>query len=145
MLLDEPDSPPAPRGLFALKEAFERVLILAALEAAGGHQRRAATYLGVLPTTLNEKLKRLQLVGYARALSENEEECPTCGARRPNLAQLRAALRPEGEIEPVEPLKSHGNGRHDAWTPARAVVSGKPRPPAVDTTPPAGKTRRRRP
>jgi DNA-binding NtrC family response regulator len=38
--------------------AFERGLLLSALEAAGGHQRRAAAMLGLLPTTFHEKLKR---------------------------------------------------------------------------------------
>ena len=38
---------------------YERDLILAALAAAGGHQRRAAAALGIRPTTLNEKMKRL--------------------------------------------------------------------------------------
>jgi DNA-binding NtrC family response regulator len=38
---------------------YERKLILSALNASGGHQRRAAASLGVLPTTLLEKMKRL--------------------------------------------------------------------------------------
>jgi DNA-binding NtrC family response regulator len=38
---------------------YERRLILAALSAADGHQRRAARALGLLPTTLHEKMKRL--------------------------------------------------------------------------------------
>jgi DNA-binding NtrC family response regulator len=38
---------------------FERRLIVDALDAARGNQRRAARALGVLPTTLNEKMKRL--------------------------------------------------------------------------------------
>lgn len=42
---------------------FEKSLIVAALIAAGGNQRRAATALGVLPTTLQEKLKRFGLLG----------------------------------------------------------------------------------
>ena len=40
---------------------YERSLILAALQAAGGNQRRAAAALGILPSTLSEKLKRLGL------------------------------------------------------------------------------------
>jgi hypothetical protein len=91
-MAEERDEPLIPRSLVALTQAFERVLILAALEAAGGHQRRAAGFLGVLPTTLNEKLKRLQLVSYARCLAGGEEECPACGARRPPLEAQRAAL-----------------------------------------------------
>jgi DNA-binding NtrC family response regulator len=38
---------------------YERRLIQNALDASGGHQRRAAALLGVLPTTLLEKMKRL--------------------------------------------------------------------------------------
>jgi DNA-binding NtrC family response regulator len=40
---------------------YERNLIVSALTAAGGHQRRAAAALGIRPTTLNEKMKRLGL------------------------------------------------------------------------------------
>jgi DNA-binding NtrC family response regulator len=41
--------------------AYERRLITAALAETGGNQRRAARQLGVLPTTLHEKMKRLGL------------------------------------------------------------------------------------
>jgi DNA-binding NtrC family response regulator len=47
--------------LKTLLDRYERELILAALRASNGHQRRAAAYLGVLPTTLHEKMKRLGL------------------------------------------------------------------------------------
>lgn len=49
------------RGLKSLVEDYERELILTALAEAGGHQRRAAASLGILPTTLCEKIKRLGL------------------------------------------------------------------------------------
>ena len=49
------------RGLKELLDDYERELILKALEESGGHQRRAARALGVLPTTLNEKMRRLNL------------------------------------------------------------------------------------
>ena len=52
---------PAPRTFKALVEDYERELILTALSEAGGHQRRAAASLGILPTTLCEKMKRLGL------------------------------------------------------------------------------------
>ena len=42
---------------------YERRLIAAALRAQGGHQRRAAASLGVLPSTLVEKMKRLGIPG----------------------------------------------------------------------------------
>jgi DNA-binding NtrC family response regulator len=41
--------------------AYERDLISAALAESGGNQRRAARQLGILPTTLHEKMKRLGL------------------------------------------------------------------------------------
>lgn len=47
--------------LKARVEAYERELILRALEASGWNQRRAAESLGLLPTTLFEKMRRLQI------------------------------------------------------------------------------------
>jgi len=44
-----------------LVDAYERHVIDDALRAASGNQRRAAQALGVLPTTLHEKMKRLGL------------------------------------------------------------------------------------
>ena len=38
---------------------YERALIIQALIGSAGHQRRAAAILGLLPTTLHEKMKRL--------------------------------------------------------------------------------------
>jgi DNA-binding NtrC family response regulator len=54
---DDPESD-APRDLRSRVLAYERRLIAAALTATGGNQRRAARLLGILPTTLHEKLKR---------------------------------------------------------------------------------------
>ena len=51
---------PFPR-LKQLVEDYERRLILSALARARGNQRRAAAELGCLPTTLNEKMRRLGL------------------------------------------------------------------------------------
>jgi DNA-binding NtrC family response regulator len=48
-------------GLKAKVAAYERQLIESALLAEGGNQRRAAASLGLLPTTLHEKMKRLGL------------------------------------------------------------------------------------
>ena len=45
-----------------LVEAYERHIIEDALRASHGNQRRAARTLGVLPTTLHEKMKRLGLI-----------------------------------------------------------------------------------
>jgi DNA-binding NtrC family response regulator len=43
-------------------DAYERQIIEEALHASHGNQRRAARALGVLPTTLHEKMKRLGLL-----------------------------------------------------------------------------------
>ena len=48
--------------LKALLDAYERQLIGEALAASNGNQRRAAAALGLLPTTLHEKMKRLGLL-----------------------------------------------------------------------------------
>ena len=48
-------------SLKELVEGYERRLILEALARARGNQRRAAAELGCLPTTLNEKMRRLGL------------------------------------------------------------------------------------
>lgn len=50
-----------PKDLKQLLESYERALIETALAASGGNQRQAAQLLGLLPTTLNEKMKRLGL------------------------------------------------------------------------------------
>jgi DNA-binding NtrC family response regulator len=47
-------------------DEYERSLILEALQQSGGHQRRAAAALGLLPTTLHEKMKRLGIWTPAR-------------------------------------------------------------------------------
>ena len=54
---------PAMGGLKERVAAYERRLIQEALWLAGGNQRRAAAALGCLPTTLNEKMRRLGLRG----------------------------------------------------------------------------------
>ena len=54
-------------NLKAMLDTYERQLIQSALSAASGNQRRAATLLGLLPTTLHEKMKRLG-IPTARAL-----------------------------------------------------------------------------
>ena len=52
---------PAPEGrdLKTLVNEYERQLILSALGATRGHQRRAARCLGISPSSLHEKMKRL--------------------------------------------------------------------------------------
>jgi two-component system response regulator PilR (NtrC family) len=53
-----------PRNGFSLKDAvsaYERQLIVKALESSGGVQKRAAELLKVKPTTLHEMMKRLEI------------------------------------------------------------------------------------
>jgi DNA-binding NtrC family response regulator len=59
---DRPRKAAADMTLKNMIEAYERQLIESALEATSGNQRRAAAQLGVLPTTLHEKMKRLGLL-----------------------------------------------------------------------------------
>ena len=48
--------------LKSMLDSYERQLIQSALLATDGNQRRAAASLGLLPTTLHEKMKRLGLI-----------------------------------------------------------------------------------
>ncbi len=59
--MDELRAPARPT-LKTLVESYERRVIEEALRVANGNQRRAARSLGVLPTTLHEKMKRLGLL-----------------------------------------------------------------------------------
>lgn len=54
--------------LFDLVDAYEQRLIEQALREARGCQRRAAATLGILPTTLHEKMKRLGLTRHPEPL-----------------------------------------------------------------------------
>ncbi len=58
-----------------LVDDYERRLIRDALERAGGNQRRAAAELRCLPTTLNEKMRRLGLRGRDRQASSVPPVC----------------------------------------------------------------------
>lgn len=59
-------------NLRQLMDAYERRLILDALVRTHGNQRRAAAELGCLPTTLNEKMRRLGLRACDRETLESE-------------------------------------------------------------------------
>ena len=63
--------PEASGGLKQLMAAYERNLILTALTASGWNQRRAAATLGVLPTTLLEKMRRLGVKNPRRAVFDS--------------------------------------------------------------------------
>jgi len=67
-------------------EEYERELVFSALKACGMNQLLAAKLLGVLPTTLSEKMKRLGLRGYMRrrpAKAEAGGNAPPCSAEDP--------------------------------------------------------------
>jgi len=55
-----------------LVDAYERRLIESALSETDGNQRRAAAALGLLPTTLHEKMKRLGLLRRRQEVEEPE-------------------------------------------------------------------------
>jgi DNA-binding NtrC family response regulator len=61
-MTDETPALSESRDLKTLLEEFERGIIVEALQTTGGNQRRAARSLGLLPTTLHEKMKRLGLI-----------------------------------------------------------------------------------
>jgi transcriptional regulator with GAF, ATPase, and Fis domain len=66
-------------SLRELVEAYERRLIIEALVRAHGNQRRAAVELGCLPTTLNEKMRRLGLRACDRPIQELGPEAEMIG------------------------------------------------------------------
>lgn len=51
-----------PISLKSMLDDYERQIIRSALAGTAGNQRRAAAALGLLPTTLHEKMKRLGLL-----------------------------------------------------------------------------------
>jgi DNA-binding NtrC family response regulator len=61
------------KDLKSLMDDYERKLILLALDAAGGHQRRAAASLGLLPSTLSQKMKRLGVRRTVKVAWSSEE------------------------------------------------------------------------
>ena len=70
--------------------AYERDLITAALAATGGNQRRAAQRLGILPTTLHEKMKRLGLRADAFIPGASVEALAAAVAQAPPEDALRS-------------------------------------------------------
>jgi DNA-binding NtrC family response regulator len=76
----------AATDLKALLESYERSLIIEALTASGGHQRRTAARLGVLPTTLHEKMKRLGLLRRPDPQIANSTPTPSDRVRYPASA-----------------------------------------------------------
>jgi len=70
------DSDRSRKDLKSLMDDYERKLILLALDAAGGHQRRAAASLGLLPSTLSQKMKRLGVRRTVKVAWSSEEREP---------------------------------------------------------------------
>ena len=64
------------RPLKEMVEDYERKIVLMALELAHWNQRRAASSLGLLPSTLSEKMKRFGL----RRVREDAPEHGSPGA-----------------------------------------------------------------
>jgi DNA-binding NtrC family response regulator len=62
-------APELPIDLKSRLLAYERELITAALAETRGNQRRAAHRLGILPTTLHEKMKRHGLLQHLEPFS----------------------------------------------------------------------------
>lgn len=63
---------PEGQTLKDLVQEYERQLLLMALELAGWNQRKVAASLGLLPSTLSEKMKRLGLRTTRPEISINE-------------------------------------------------------------------------
>jgi DNA-binding NtrC family response regulator len=61
-------------SLKARLEEYERSLIEGALTATGGNQRQAARRLGILPTTLHAKIRRLGIERATRSGAGRERE-----------------------------------------------------------------------
>lgn len=78
-------------------EEYERELVFSALKACGMNQLLAAKLLGVLPTTLSEKMKRLGLRGCVRG--------------RPAKAQDHGNAPPCSSPEDSEPDQTRSRGR----------------------------------
>ena len=64
---------PDRRPLKEMVEDYERKIVLMALELSHWNQRRAASSLGLLPSTLSEKMKRFGL----RRVREDPTEPPS--------------------------------------------------------------------
>jgi len=82
-------APETPIDLKSRLLAYERQLITAALAESRGNQRRAAHRLGILPTTLHEKMKRLGLRADPFLPAGVRDEA-AAGGERPGVA-------PDGE------------------------------------------------
>src|SRR5262245_2981408 len=67
---------PEGQTLKDLVQEYERQLLLMALELAGWNQRKVAASLGLLPSTLSEKMKRLGLRSTRPEVVVNDGSAP---------------------------------------------------------------------
>ena len=81
---------PEGQTLKDLVQEYERQLLLMALELAGWNQRKVAASLGLLPSTLSEKMKRLGLRSTRPELVVNDSN-GTPAARPMLSAAINAA------------------------------------------------------
>jgi transcriptional regulator with GAF, ATPase, and Fis domain len=58
LIVSESDHPTTARSFYEEVQRYEIELIRRALLKTGGNQKQAAKFLGLLPTTLNSKIKR---------------------------------------------------------------------------------------
>ncbi len=80
------------RSLREMVDSYEKSLILIALAAAHGNQRRASRMLGLLPSTLNEKMRRFRI----RATDQSDGASETRdGYRASEAALMMSAKTPE--------------------------------------------------
>jgi hypothetical protein len=81
-------------SLRSLLDAYERGVILAALGRVGGRQRSAAALLKILPSTLNEKMKRLRIRAQRAHLATIPPGDEICAS-----LSWRGAVPPGGTLE----------------------------------------------
>ena len=92
-----------PEGI-SLKEviaSFERRLIESTLESTGGVQKEAARLLGLKPTTLNEMIKRHNILLPRERERERKDACARW--KRPR-SELDAGLRRLSDLDSVPGL-----------------------------------------
>jgi hypothetical protein len=98
-------------------EQYERRLIVSALGAADWSQRRAAEALGVLPTTLHEKMKRLGIPGRPDPNGQH----PSADEDLPDEEGVLEEFRWHGRVDPGQALEIIG-----VTGTLRAEISGVP-------------------
>jgi hypothetical protein len=98
VLDDEPGVVPTPS--LSLLKGLELNRILEVLESTGGSQRRAAEILGLLPSTLHEKLKRFGALDEVKRIRKGTTSRPSL-APAGDVFRYRSRLGPGGRVEIV--------------------------------------------